>query len=226
MARHIRDRWRDFLGPGAVPSLLFAGFLFLAGLGLPWLWRVLQVWRRCGENEPGAADLIVVLGRTLEHDQPTRVFRARLARGAELWQEGVAPTLWVAGGLTGTSSRTEAAAGLEELRKLGIPESALRAEDTSRHTLENLFHIRELLGHERSARLLIVSDPIHTTRISAYATGLGLDHRFAPAFDAAPRTWLGRWARILHEACFLHWYHAGVLYSRLTRNHDYLARVT
>ena len=226
MARHFRDRWRDFLGPGAFPSIVFAGILMIAGLGLPLVWWLCLVWTRSKESDLVSADVIVVLGRTLEGDLITRVFAERLKRGAELWKEKLAPRIVVAGGLTGKATRTEAQAGLEELRRLGVPEEILVAEGRSRHTLENLFHVREMLGRDRPARLLIVSDPIHTARTSAYARGLGLDHYFAPAFAAAPQTGLGRLARTLHEAVFLHWYHSGVLYSRLTRNHRYLARVT
>jgi uncharacterized SAM-binding protein YcdF (DUF218 family) len=203
----------------------------VGGLGLPLLWWTYRIWRRSTESTPVAADVILVLGRTLDGDRITRVFAERLERGAELWRERLAPLVFVAGGLTGRATRTEAAAGIEELQRLGVPSSVLVAEGGSRHTLENLSHVREMLatrgvGCRNKPRLLIVSDPLHTTRISAYATRLGLDHHFAPAFDALPPTRLGRWVRMVCEGCFLHWYHAGVLYSRLVRNEEYLARVS
>ena len=198
----------------------------IGGLGTPFVWWFRKVWKRSRECDLVTADVILVLGRTLENDQITRVFAERLKRGAELWRLGLAPRIVVAGGMTGRATRTEAEAGLEELLRLEVPDTVVLAEGRSRHTLENLFHVREMLGRDRPARILIVSDPIHTARTSAYAQGLGLDHYFAPAFAAAPVTRLGRLARTAHEAIFLHWYHSGVWYSRLTRNQRYLSRVT
>ncbi|MBZ0114230.1 MAG: YdcF family protein [Thermoanaerobaculia bacterium] len=231
MAPQVRERWRDFLGPGTVPSLAFAAATMVGGLGLPLLWWTYRVWRRSGESTPIPADVILVLGRALEGDRISRVFAERLARSAELWREGLAPLVFVAGGLTGQATRTEAAAGIEELERLGVPTEVLVGEGSSRYTLENLSHVRGMLaargvGRQSRPRFLIVSDPLHTARISSYATGLGLDHHFAPAFAAAPSTRLRRWVRMFNEACFIHWYHAGVFYSRLVGNDEYLDRVS
>jgi len=90
-------------------------------LGLPWAYRLFQVLRGAGGDEPAPADAILVLGRRLEHDQLTPVFEARLAHAERLWRQGLAPRLFVAGGATGASARSEAEAGWAWLVARGVP---------------------------------------------------------------------------------------------------------
>lgn len=226
MPRHVNDRWRDFLGPGALPSFLVASATAILGLGLPIIWRLRQVLAAARLDEREPSDVILVLGRALRGDELTAVFRARLDHGVELFRAGLAPRIVVTGGLTGRSTRTEAAVGEAYLRSQGVPADVVLTEDRSRHTLENLTHVRETLQTMGWRRLLIVSDPLHLARVGALARGLGLDHRFSPARAAAPRARWAWWARATREAFFVHWYHAGVAYSRLIGNQRYLERVT
>jgi uncharacterized SAM-binding protein YcdF (DUF218 family) len=225
MPRHVNERWSDYLGPGAVTSLAVAFLLEIVGLGLPVLLRLRQVLGVARRDEREPADAILVVGRALECDRPTAAFAARLAHAAELFDAGLAPRLIVAGGLTGNATRTEAEAGREHLVALGVPEEAIHCEGGSRHTLENLRNVRATLRQRGWRRLLVVSDPLHLARVAALARGLGLDARYSPAREAAPRG-LAYWLRAVHEAHLLHWYHAGVAYSRLVRNERWLARVT
>jgi uncharacterized SAM-binding protein YcdF (DUF218 family) len=225
MPPHETERWRDFLGPGALSTLGFATLIELLGLGVPLLVRLRQVLGVSRRDDRGPADAILVVGRALRADRPTPGFAARLAHGAELFRAGLAPRVIVAGGLTGRATRTEAAAGREVLLELGVPADAILCEDRSRHTLENLAYVRATLRQHDWPALLVVSDPLHLARIAALARGLGLDARCSPATAATPRGWR-YWWRALREAHLLHWYHVGVGYSRLVRNQRYLARVT
>ena len=225
MARHVNDRWSDYLGPGALPSLLFAFVVAVAGLGLPILWHLRDVVRTARRDERGPADAILVMGRTLHDDQPSDVFRARLDHGAALWRDGLAPIVIVTGGLTGTATRTEAEAGREYLVEAGLPADALLCEGRSRHTLENLFNVRRSVEEHGWGRLLVVSDPLHLARVLSMARGFGLDCAGVPAYDAQSRgaAW---WLRAVREALLINWYRCGVLYSRLVRSERNLARVT
>ena len=234
-----RATFWQMLGPGGLVSfglaLVGAGLL----LGLPVVWRLRTVLRAANEDESPPSDVILVLGRRLENDGPTAVFEARLAHAARLWREAKAPRIAIAGGVTGCASRSEAEVGRERLLSLGIPESAILVEDRSQHTLENLFNLRETLrggaGSTRSTgstgstgnTLILVSDPLHLARAGALARGLGLDPRCSPATACPPfRGSRGWWSRAVYEAFLLHWYHTGVLYSRLIRSKGQLARLT
>lgn len=222
-----RSTFLQKLGPGGLVSFLLASVSALALLGWPVWGRLRRVLRGAGGDPVEPSDLILVLGRRLERDRPTVTFEARLAHAADLWRRGLAPRILVAGGLTGRAEISEAEAGCAWLRDQGIPDEALRSEDQSQHTLENLFHVRETLRAEGWRTLILVSDGLHLARAGALARGLGLAARCSSAPGCPPRRGsLAWWRRALLEAFFLHWYHTGLAYSRLIRSERQLGRVT
>ncbi|MCC6514669.1 MAG: YdcF family protein [Geothrix sp.] len=215
------------LGPGGAASLGLALLSFLGLAGLPWLFRFRQVLQGAPGEDPIAADAIIVLGRRLERDRLTPVFEARLAHAESLWRQGLAPRIFVAGGTTGTATRSEAEAGRDWLLGRNLPPAVLLVEDRSQHTLENLFNVRSVMRSEGWRTLLMVSDPLHLARPRATALGLGLEVRCSPAREAPPtRGSLAWWRRAALEGFLLHWYHTGMLYSRLIGRRAQLERVT
>jgi uncharacterized SAM-binding protein YcdF (DUF218 family) len=225
MPRHVSQPRSEYFGPGAFVTLVVAWVIAAAGLGMPLLVRlreVLAVARRA-RREP--ADAILVVGRALERDHATPIYRARLAHAAELFHAGLAPRVMVAGGLTGNATRSEAAVGCEHLLALGVPAASILLEDRSTHTLENLANVRQTARSLGWHRLLAVSDPLHLARVLAVGRGLGLDLAFSPAAAPYPRGWR-YWLLALSEAHLLHWYRSGVAYSRLVGAQRYLDRVT
>ena len=215
------------LGPGGAASLGLAVVSCLGLLGLPWLLRLRQVLQAAPGDTAGAVDAILVLGRRLENDALTEVFEARLAHAEELWREGFAPRIFIAGGTTGTAARSEALAGRDWLLARGLPAEALLLEDRSQHTLENLFNVRIQLRTAGWRTLLLVSDPLHLARAGATARGLDLDVSCSAARMAPPSPGTsGWWARAAGEAFLLHWYHTGMLYTRLLGSHRQRNRVT
>ncbi|HEY3399412.1 MAG TPA: YdcF family protein [Geothrix sp.] len=215
------------LGPGGVASLGLAAATGLALLGLPWVYRLRQVLQGTEGDASRSADAILVLGRRLEGDCLTPIFEARLAHAETLWRQGLAPRIFVAGGTTGRSRRSEAEVGCGWLLARGVTPGAVLMEDRSQHTLENLFNVRAHMRAEGWCTLLLVSDPLHLTRAKATARGLDLDVQCSPAPGCPPRSGSFRWwERAAHEAFLLHWYHTGMLYSRLIRSERQLERVT
>lgn len=222
-----RAGFLEKLGPGGVASLGLAVLTVLGGAGLPWVFRCWQVLRETRGDEAVGADAILVLGRRLEGDRPTPVFTARLAHAEALWRRGLAPRIVLAGGTTGTALRAEAEVGGDWLRARGIPASALFLEGRSQHTLENLFNVRSEMRTAGWRTLLLVSDPLHLARAKATALGLNLEVSCSPALDAPPRRGsLAWWRRAALEGFLLHWYHTGMVYSRLIRSDRPLNRVT
>lgn len=215
------------LGPGGAASLGLAILTTLGLGGLPWLCRLRRVLQGAHGDEPAPADAILVLGRRLEGDHLTPVFEARLAQAEVLWRQGLAPRVYVAGGTTGTASRSEAEAGRDWLVARGLPAGAIHLEDRSQHTLENLFNVRSHMRAEGWRTLVVVSDPLHLARARATALGLQLEVRCCPAPEAPPvRGSLAWWRRAALEGFLLHWYHTGMLYSRLIQSRSQLERVT
>lgn len=222
-----RSTFWQRLGPGGFASLLLASAGALLGLGIPvWLCRRKVIEAAAGQPLR-QADAILVLGRRLEQDRITEVYRQRLEHAATLWLLGVAPRVIVTGGITGDATRSEADAGRVWLDERGIPEEDILLEDRSQHTLENLFNVREHLRAEGWEKLVLVSDPLHMARALACARGLGLNTTGSPAKDCPPAPGsFGWWWRAIREAFFLHWYRTGKAYSRLIRSERQLSRVT
>ena len=219
-----RSTFFQKLGPGGFASLLLA---LLSGLlVLPVGRRLREVLDQVEGDVPDAADAILVLGRRLEADRPTPVFEARLAHAEALWRAGLAPRILVAGGVTGTATRSEAEAGVAWLAGKGLDSAVLFAEGRSQHTLENLFFVRDLMQAEGWRDLILVSDPLHLARARALARGLNLVVRCSPAVAAPPATgsfpW---WRRALMEAFLLHWYRVGAAYSRAIGSRRQLERI-
>jgi uncharacterized SAM-binding protein YcdF (DUF218 family) len=227
MPRHVNETWKDYLGPGALTSFALAALVAIGGLGLPVFACLRRVLRTARADAAAPADAIVVLGRVLEADRPSAVFAARLRHAADLLERGLAPRLIVTGGLTGSASKSEAEAGRELLLSWGVPAERIALEDRSRHTLENLYNVREALRREGASRLVLVSDPLHLERASTLARGLSLEVACSPAVAAPPRPGSPGWyVRALREAYLLHWYHVGVIYSRAIGSERLLSRVT
>lgn len=222
-----RSTFWQRLGPGGFASLLLASAGALLGLGIPvWLCRRKVIQAAAGQPLR-QADAILVLGRRLEEDRITEVYRQRLEHAASLWLLGVAPRVIVTGGITGDATRSEAEAGRDWLEAQGIPEDDILLEDRSQHTLENLFNVREHLRAKGWEKLVLVSDPLHMARALACARGLGLDTTGSPARECPPAPGgFGWWWRATREAFFLHWYRTGMAYSRLIRSEKQLSRVT
>lgn len=215
------------LGPGGLSSLALAFLTGILGLGLPVLWRLRRVIGGTEGDPPVASDVVLVLGRELTNDRPTAVFAARLTHAAELMRAGWAPRILISGGMTGRAAASEAAAGRDYLVGLGVDGTKILIEERSRHTLENLFFVRETLKGEGLRQVLLVSDPLHLARAATLARGLGIEVRCSPSRIAPPL--LGSaiwWWRALSEAFLLHWYHVGLGYSRALGLRRALARVT
>lgn len=227
MPRRVGEDWREYLGPGALSSFTLAAMAALCGLGVPVLLRLREVLRTAGRDERGTADVILILGRTLDSDGITEVFRSRLDHGISLLHQGVAPRILITGGLTGRSRRTEAEAGREYLLSRGVEPTRILVEDRSRNTLENLYNVRQRLRGEGLGSLVLVSDALHLARAAALARGFSLAVQCSPAPLSPPfRGSLRWWGRAAREAALLHWYRVGVAYSRAIGSDRLLSRVT
>ena len=115
-------------------------------------------------------DAVVVLAGGVFHkgslrpaDETSDPSRQRTACGAELWFQGLAPKMVLAGG-DATVLRTGPPESREMKRwaiRLGVPESVIHVEENSRTTYENAVQTRALLG---PAHILLVTAAYHLPR--------------------------------------------------------------
>jgi len=137
----------------------------------------------------GAADAIVVLGGGVLPDGTLPpVARARVERGVELFEWGVAPRLILSGrcGLNGEEPAvTEAAAMAAYAADFGVPRTALFLEDDAKDTLGNAYFTRaRFLEPNDWTSIRVVTSDFHLSRaawVFRKILGPGYDVSFVSA---------------------------------------------
>ena len=208
-------------------TLLLSTFIIILSGGLSLIWQSSRVVRYAHRSTSGLNDrieLVLVPGVQLEHDMPSFDYYLRLRKACALYRQHGA-LLLLMGGTTGESIVTEAQAGRQSLLEQGVTADAIILEDSSRNTLENLCNARDKLRTLNIKHIALVSNRYHLARCEALANGLGLTLHICAAEDKN-RLPLKLWPRLLLEAYYLHWYHTGRIWSRLTRNRHSLARIS
>jgi uncharacterized SAM-binding protein YcdF (DUF218 family) len=214
----LRRDMHHSLAVSALAVLLSGGLLYLAYL-LRVCWVALH-------SPPQAADgdSILVFGKRLQQGRPDADYRMRLARAHALAVERPERGLILLGG--GPPGASEAEAGLQALRALGLPaDVAVRLEDQSLDTLQNLRNARAMLADARSAPVLLLSSRYHLARCLSLARRLGFDARPCAA-EARFRLREQRAGRLLHEAALLCWLEVGAGWARLIGHRRMLERVS
>lgn len=115
----------------------------------------------------------LILGCAVWPDGPSPAMRRRTRHAAALWHRGEVAWLVPCGGL-GRHPPTEAEAMRDLLLADGIPPQAIRLEDRSRNTHENILHVRPILEELGVRDVVIVTDRTHAPRARLIARGLGL----------------------------------------------------
>lgn len=199
--------------------------LSLAGIwltrGLTYLWQLFRIISTARDTPATVYKpaVIVVPGHRLENGNISADYRARLDRAAELFMDGAQI---VVTGAAANSEISEGRAGKAYLLTLGIPEHAIRIEEQSTNTLENLRQAREILPS--GVKMTLVSNRYHLHRLKIMAEGMNIPVHLC----AAEAQWLpgAVLPELLWEAFFTHWYWAGRLFSRITGNWRMLQRIT
>lgn len=144
-----------------------------------------QVWRAAQVDAAAPAPVIVVLGAAQYDGVPSPVLRARLDHAAALYGRGLAPVVWVTGGSRPGDRFSEGIASYRYLRGEGLPDEALKVENTGATSWESLAATARFLRAEGTDEVILVSDPFHSYRISAIAGELGLQARVSPTPTSA-----------------------------------------
>jgi uncharacterized SAM-binding protein YcdF (DUF218 family) len=158
-----------------------------------------QVWMAARSDDARPSQAIVVLGAAQFDGRPSKVFQARLDHAADLYADGIAPTVVVTGGKQEGDRFTEAAAGADYLHSRGVPDGAILRETTSRSSWESLAATANFLEQRDITEVVLVSDPFHSLRIEAIADELGLDAVTSPT-RTSPIRGFGEWRRFFTEA--------------------------
>lgn len=139
-----------------------------------------QVWMASRRDEARASDAIIVLGAAEYDGRPSPVLAARLDHAIGLYQKGIAPVIVVTGGRQPGDRFTEAGVSADYLHQHAVPDTAILRETTGRTSWESLEAAARFLEVRHMSRVVLVSDPYHSARITAIAHEVGLDAVTSP----------------------------------------------
>jgi uncharacterized SAM-binding protein YcdF (DUF218 family) len=162
---------------------VLGGLLFIAAAVYTVAFVLVLVVAQLDQREP--ADAIVVLGAAQYNGRPSPVLRARLDHALELWNERLAPTIVVTGGVGRGDTQSEADVGRRYLLARHVPDSALIVRPQGRSTEASMRAVAAWLAERGRRRALLVSDPFHMLRLKLEARRNGLEASTSPT-DSSP----------------------------------------
>ena len=145
------------------------------------------VHRQARHSQLVSADAIVVMGAAQYNGRPSPVLRSRLDTALDAYQRGLAPVVILTGGNQAGDAFTEAGTGREYLVDRGLPADAIRVEEESTNSEQNLRNAVAIAEEEGITSFLIVSDGFHLLRSKMIARDLGLDAAGIAATDSPIR---------------------------------------
>ncbi len=174
----------------AVIPILLGLVLLLGGSNgwvSSWLVRSLE-FQHLPAAEVPRAEAIVVLGGATKPQSPPRPWVEvseegdRVLYAARLYREGKAPLMILSGGRIDWrgGGPSESADMAELVQGMGVPESAILQDPTSRNTRENAVNVKQIMESKGIRRVLLVTSAMHMPRSLMIFKKLGIDAIAAP----------------------------------------------
>lgn len=174
-----------------------AALLLLAAL---WSIAAVQIALFSLQSSDGPADAALVLGAAAWGNRPSPVYRERILKAIELYEQHRVRRIVLTGGSPVRAYPAEAQVGRRYCLLHGIPDDTLLVEDRSRTTWSNLNDAQPLMSGAEIRTVLLVSDPLHMKRAIAMAHAQGIDAQPAPTTTTRFRSWRTRAGLLWHEA--------------------------
>ena len=123
-------------------------------------------------------DAILLLGYGLnEQDQATQELRLRVRAAAKAYREGYSDVIIACGGTTEGHHISEAEVMQALLLEENIPQQAIRLENKSQVTYENMTYAAKVMGGAKGKRVLVVTSDYHLRRSVLTAMCVGFRAR-------------------------------------------------
>ncbi|RJO59204.1 YdcF family protein [Candidatus Parcubacteria bacterium] len=121
------------------------------------------------------AEVLIILGGGIDSKTGKLSFKSqeRVLSGAQLFQQGYAPAIIVAGGKVGKNPFAEAPAMAELLQKNGVPAEAIIQENQSENTWENAQNALAIAKLRRFQKIIVLTSDFHTYRACKFFRQLG-----------------------------------------------------
>ena len=133
-----------------------------------------DIWLATRRTAEGTAPAALVLGAAQYNGTPSPVLLRRLDEAALLYEAERVELVVVTGGQQPGDSTTEAKAGYDYLRSVGIPDRDLRLEVQGDSTYTSMAAAARFLRDEQIADVILVTDAYHTRRVELIADEVGL----------------------------------------------------
>ncbi len=160
---------------------LVRGSIALALLALAaWALTVAMIHLYGRRDEARPADAIVVLGAAQYDGRPSPVLKARLDHAIKLYDDGVARTLIMTGGVGPGDTVSEAVVSRRYAEKHGVPANAILTEREGLSTLESMEAVAALMRGRGLESAVLVSDPFHMLRLKLLALRVGISGYTSP----------------------------------------------
>ena len=135
-----------------------------------------HVWYFARSDDRAPADTIFVLGSAQYDGVPSNWLASRLNHAADLYNEGVAPTIVTVGGKAEGDRYTEAQAGKNYLvDSLGIPAEAVVEINEGVDTLTSAQAFASLAPEYGWGSSVVVTDPSHSLRATEMVEDQGME---------------------------------------------------
>ncbi len=170
-------------------------FTILLVFTLSTIRTAIGIWSYPIEAYDCHADILLVMGAAQYDGVPSPVFKKRLDKAFELYQQNCASSILVTGGKRDGDRFTEGESGVSYLHFSGVPKENLRPEIYSCSSHENLSFSRNFLVGKK---VLIVTDDMHAYRTQWLANQLGLNAKVAPVI-----TKYKKWRYALRELAIM-----------------------
>lgn len=184
---------------------LLRGFFRLLFLGLAgWGMLVAAVYLYGRLDGARSADAIVVLGAAQYAGRPSPVLQARLDHAISLYEQGLAPTLILTGGVGARDTLSEAEVAERYAVRAGVPASAILTEERGLRSVESLEAVAELMQDRGLESAIMVSDPFHMLRLQVLARRFGIRALSSPTRTSPisrDREW--EWRYVLRESLII-----------------------
>lgn len=169
-----------------------------------------HVWYFARSDDRSVADTIFVLGAAQYDGVPSNWLASRLNHAAELYNEGVAPTIVTVGGKVEGDRYTEAQAGKNYLvGSLGVPDEAVVEINEGVDTLTSAQNFASLAAEYGWQNSVVVTDPSHSLRATEMVEDQGLEAWGSPTrHGPSVATRSAQLKSILHET-------GGLIYYKL-----------
>lgn len=116
-------------------------------------------------SKPEKSDAVMILGCKVHGNEASKLLKARILKGKELYEQGYGEYIIVSGGKASGEKISEAEVMKNILLENGVPKDKILIEDKSTNTAENILFSKVIINEKNIRNVVIVSNKSHLTRI-------------------------------------------------------------